>query len=207
MRHFIYISLSVVTLIGITGCGSSPAKVVAAECMFPNSKEAAPVWVCDGPVEGVAVSAVGISAKSQAGTAFMKQMAAADARVQLAQSVRIQVANMIKQYAETTGAASQETVDKVNSSVTKQITNESLVGSKIFRSTTGPDGSLFVLVGLDEAGTQKIVEAAINTSLNNDRAAWQQFRALKGQEELAADIAKQKGEFDKQKGGTEAPKN
>lgn len=208
MRHFLYISLSVLSLIGVTGCASAPAKVAAApECTFPNSKEAAPGWVCDGPVEGVAVSAVGVSAKSQAGIAFMKQMAAADARVQLAQSVRIQVANMIKQYAETTGAANQETVDKVNSSVTKQITNESLVGSKIFKSTTGPDGSLFVLVGLDEAGTQKIVEAAINTSLNNDRAAWQQFRAQKGQEELAADIAKQKGEFEKQKTGTEAPRN
>lgn len=208
MRNYFYISLSVATFIGMTGCGSAPAKVVSApECAFPNSKEAAPGWVCDAPVEGVAVSAVGISAKSQAGIAFMKQMATADARVQLAQSVRIQVANMIKQYAETTGAADQETVDKVNSSVTKQITNESLAGTKILKSTTGPDGSLFVLVGLDEAGTQKIVEAAINTSLNNDRAAWQQFRAQKGQEELAADIAKQRVEFEKQKAGTETPKN
>ena len=208
MRSFLYISLSVVALIGVTGCGSAPAKVAAApECAYPNSKEAAPGWVCDAPVEGVAVSAVGVSANSQAGIAFMKQMAAADARVQLAQSVRIQVTNMIKQYAETTGAANQETVDKVNTSVTKQITNESLAGTKILKSTTGPDGSLYVLVGLDEAGTQKIVEAAINTSLNNDKAAWQQFRAQKGQEELAADIAKQKVEFEKQKAGTEAPKN
>lgn len=199
---FIYVSLSAVLLMGLSACGSTPAKVAAApECTFPNSmpKEAAPGWVCDEPVPGIAVSAVGSAQKSQAGLAFMKQMASADARVQLAQSVRIQVANMIKQYAETTGAAGQETVDQVNSSVTKQITNESLSGTKILKSTTGPDGTLYVLVGLDEESAQKITETAIKTSMNNDRAAWQQFRAQKGQDELAAEIAKQKAAFEQQK--------
>ena len=202
MSKLFYVCLSAFALIGLTACGSAPTKVAAApECTFPNSvpKEAAPGWICDEPVPGIAVSAVGSAQKSQAGIAFMKQMATADARVQLAQTVRIQIANMIKQYAETTGAAGQETVDQVNSSVTKQITNESLVGTRILKSTTGPDGALYVLVGLDEESVQKITEAAINTSMNNDRAAWQQFRAQKGQEELAAEIAKQKGAFEQQK--------
>jgi hypothetical protein len=144
------------------------------------------------PVEGASVSAVGISAKSSAGVAFMKQMAMADARVQLAQTVRIRVSNMIKQYAETTGAANQQTVDQVNTSVTKQITDETLVGTKLLRSITGPDGAMYVLVGLDESSAQQIAEVAIRSSMNNDRAAWQQFRAQKNQDELAADIAKQK---------------
>jgi hypothetical protein len=147
----------------------------------------------------MAVGAVGSAAKSDAGIAFMKQMAATDARVQLAQNVKVQVQNMIKQYVETTGAASKETVDRVNTSVTKQITDQSLSGTKIFRSITGPDGTLYVLVGLDEAQTQKLTEAAVKTSMGNDQAAWQQFRAQKGQDELAADIAKQKVDFDKQK--------
>jgi hypothetical protein len=138
----------------------------------------------------------------------MKQMAAADARVQLAQMMRIQVTNMIKQYAETTGAANQATVDQVNSSVTKQITNESLVGTRLLRSITASDGTLYVLVGLDEASAQQITEVAIKTSLNNDRAVWQQFRAQKGQDELAADIAKQKIEPVVQpKPETDKPKN
>jgi ABC-type transporter MlaC component len=34
---------------------------------------------------------------------------------------------------------------------------------------------------------------------NNDRAAWQQFKAQKAQDELAADVAKQKSESDKSK--------
>lgn len=203
MRKFGYFILSVVIAGGLAGCGGAPTKAEKlaklSDCTFPNSKEPAPGWVCDEPVEGMPVVAVGTAAKSDAGISFMKQMAATDARVQLAQSMRVQVQNMIKQYVETTGAASKETVDRVNTSVTKQITDQSLQGTKIVKSITSPDGTLYVLMGLDEAAAQKLTEAAVKTSMGNDQAAWQQFRAQKGQDELAADIAKQKVEFDKKK--------
>jgi hypothetical protein len=186
--------------LGIAACSSSPSKSEkAAECVFPGTDKGAPVWVCDAPVEGMAVGAVGSAAKSDAGVAFMKQMAATDARVQLAQNMKVHVENMIKQYVEATGAASKETVDRVNTSVTKQITDQTLQGTRIFRSVVAPDGTMYVLVGLDDAAAQKLTESAVKTSMGNDQAAWQQFRAQKGQDELAADIAKQKVEFDKTK--------
>jgi hypothetical protein len=185
---------------GFVACSTPPAKVEkVAECVFPGSDKAAPLWVCDAPVEGMSVGAVGSAAKSDAGVSFMKQMAATDARVNLAQQMKVQVQNMIKQYAETTGTGTKETVDRVNTAVTKQITDQTLQGTKIFRSIQAPDGTMFVLVGLDEASVQKLTEAAVKTSMNNDQAAWQQFKASKGQDELAADIAKQKVEMEKQK--------
>jgi len=184
--------MSVIAL-GVAACSSTPAKVEkVAECVFPGSSQPAPLWVCDAPVEGMTVGAVGSAAKSDAGVAFMKQMAATDARVQLAQNMKVQVQNMIKQYAETTGAGSKETVDRVNTSVTKQITDQTLQGTRIFRSIVAPDGTMFVLVGLDAAAVQQLTESAIKTSMSNDQAAWQQFKAQKGQDELAAEIAKQK---------------
>lgn len=185
--------------LGLAACSTPAKKDVISECVFPGTDKSAPLWVCDAPVEGMTVGAVGSTQKSDAGAAFMKQMATTDARVQLAQSMKVQVQNMIKQYAETTGAGSAETVDRVNTSVTKQITDQTLQGTKVFRSIVAPDGSMYVLVGLDEASAQKLTETAIKTSMNNDRAAWQQFKAQKGQDELAADIAKQKVEFEKQK--------
>jgi len=190
--------VSALTL-SIAACSTAPKKEVVSECVFPGSSTAAPLWVCDAPVEGMTVGAVGSAAKSEAGISFMKQMAATDARVQLAQNIKVQVQNMIKQYAETTGAGSSETVDRVNTSVSKQITDQTLQGTKVFRSITSPDGTMFVLVGLDEAAAKKLTETAVKTSMNNDRAAWQQFKAQKGQDELAADIAKQKVDFEKQK--------
>jgi hypothetical protein len=184
----------------LSACSSAPAKVAqTAECVFPGTDKAAPTWVCDAPVQGMVVGAVGSATKSDAGMAFMKQMAATEARVQLAQNMKVQVQNMIKQYAETTGAGSAETVDRVNTSVTKQITDQTLLGTKVLKSVVSPEGAVYVLVGLDEASAQKLTETAVKTSLNNDKAAWQQFKAQKGQDELAADIAKQKIETDKSK--------
>ena len=184
--------------LGLAACTSAPAKKeVVAECVFPNSDKAAPLWVCDAPVEGVAVGATGSAAKSAAGIDFMKQQAATSARVRLAQQMKVHVANSIKQYAETTGVGDSETVDKVNTATTKQITDETLVGTKIFRSAQAPDGAMYVLVGIDEAAAQKLTEVALRSSMNNEKALWQKFQAGKAQDELAADIAKMKTEAGK----------
>ena len=181
-----------VTLL-LSACGSDEVKEAAPDCVFPDaSSTPAPGWVCDEPVDGIAVSAVGVAEKSAAGHSFMKNMAATDARVQLAQAMRVHVQNMVKQYAETTGAADSETVDKVNTSVTKQITDETLVGSTIFKTRNSPNGALYVLLGMDASVAAAATENALKTSMNNDNALWQQFKAQKGQDELAASIANMK---------------
>lgn len=176
----------------LAACGGE-VKQAAPDCVFPDAPgTVAPGWVCDEPVEGVEVAAVGAAEKSAAGHSFMKNMAATDARVQLAQRMKVHVQNMVKQYAETTGAASTETVDKVNTSVTKQITDQTLVGTKIFKSRVSPNGTLYVLLGMDEKSTATATQEALRTSMNNDAALWQQFKAQKGQDELASSIANMK---------------
>ena len=187
------ITLSVAAL---AACSSKPVEQDTAvpDCVFPDAPSvAAPGWICSEPVEGVEVSAVGSAQKSTAGISFMKQMAATAARVEMVQQMKVHVANMVKQYAETTGAGDSETVDRVNTSVTKQITDETLVGSKIYKTRTSPNGTLYVLIGLDPNNAVAVTEAALRTSMGNDQAAWQQFKAQKAQDELAAEIARQRG--------------
>lgn len=177
----------------LSACGSDEVKTAAPDCVFPDAPaSSAPGWICDEPVPGIEVSAVGVAEKSAAGHSFMKNMAATDARVQLAQSMKVHVQNMVKQYAETTGAADSETVDKVNTSVTKQITDETLVGTKVFKTRTSPNGTLYVLLGMDASIAAQVTENALKTSMNNEQALWQQFKAQKAQDELAADIANMK---------------
>ncbi|MDH5612341.1 MAG: LPP20 family lipoprotein [Gammaproteobacteria bacterium] len=189
-RNSLFIVGGVALSVLLTACGSEEVKSVALECSFPDSPTtAAPGWVCDEPVHGIEVYAVGSAEKTAAGVAFAKNMAATDARVQMAQAMKVHVTNMVKQYAETTGAASSETVDKVNTSVTKQITDQMLTGSKIFRNIVSPNGVMYVLVGMDSNMAAKATEEAVRTSMNNDKALWQQFKAQKGQDELAAAIA------------------
>ncbi|TVV41933.1 MULTISPECIES: LPP20 family lipoprotein [Thalassolituus] len=175
----------------LVACASNkPAPAPVASCIFADgSGQAAPEWVCGAPVDGLDLSAVGYADKSAAGPNFMKQMAATAARVELAQTMKVEVQNMIKQYAETTGTGDSETVDRVNTSVTKQITKETLVGSKIFRQMPTPSGGIVVLVGLDADTVNKLAEQAIKTSMNNERALWQKFQAEKSFDELASEIS------------------
>jgi len=174
----------------LTACAGGPKIAAVEDCTYPDAiNTVAPGWVCDEPVAGVELSAVGYSKKSSAGVSFMKQMAVADARVQLAQTFKIHVNNMIKQYAETTGSADSETVDQVNTSVSKLITSETLIGSRLYKSKVSPAGGIFVIVGLDSAKVQKATEDGIKTSMKNDAALWQKFNAQKAQDELAAEIS------------------
>lgn len=179
--------------LGISACTTPPVEVEkVAACVFPDSDNQAPQWVCDGRVEGVIVGAVGSAERSDAGIAFMKQIAANKARVQLARNMRVQTENMIRQYADTASAGSEETVDHVTASVTSHFTDQTLDGSRIFTNIVAPDGEMFVLVGLDDANTQRLAESAIRNSLSNDPSAWKKFKSKIPQDGLAAEISKQK---------------
>jgi hypothetical protein len=160
------------------------------DCFYPDAMNTvAPGWVCDEPVAGVELSAVGYSKKSMAGVSFMKQMAVADARVQLAQTFKTHTTNMIKIYVETTGSADSETVDQVSTSVSKLISSKTLIGSRLYKSKVSPTGGIFVIVCMDIAMQQKATEDVIKTSMKNDAALWQKFNAQKAQDELAAEIS------------------
>jgi hypothetical protein len=161
------------------------------DCVFADgSNQAAPDWVCGAPVEGVTLSAVGYSEKSAAGANYMKQMATTAARVELAQVLSVDLQNMVKQYVETTGAGDAETVDRVNSVVTKQVTEQQLIGSKVIRQMPTPSGGLVVLVGLDPTQAQGIAESILRSSMRNEAALFQKLEAEKSFDELAAEIAK-----------------
>ncbi|MBN2864929.1 MAG: LPP20 family lipoprotein [Thiotrichales bacterium] len=180
------------------GCSETPKQAepatpatAVADCVFPNSAIPAPGWICDEPVAGIEVSAVGIAEPSKAGLSYMKDMAAADARGRLAEQMQVQVQKMVKQYLGTTGVGQTETVDAAASSTLKTISNQTLTGSKIYKTRTGPDGKLYALVGIDAQARAKIVENAVKTSMRNEQALWQEFKAKQSFDEMAAGIAQQ----------------
>jgi len=199
--------LSIMTALSATillsACGSEPAKpaakpaaqpVAAApvyDCVFPNTNQPAPGWICDEPVPGIAVSAVGIAEPSKAGISYMKDMAAADARGRLAEQMKVKVAKMVKKYLGTTGVASTETLDAAASSTIKTISSQTLVGSKVYKTRTGPNGKLYALVGMDTKAAVDATKKAVQTSMNHNKAMWQQFQAKKSFDEMAAGIANQ----------------
>jgi hypothetical protein len=179
-------------VIALVGCGSKPRKEEVAECKFPeNPSEKAPVWVCPPyAVEGQKDTGFGTHAKSGAGYQFSLDQASAKARAQLATQVKTRVTQMIRDFAGTTGAGATETVDRAASSTTQQITAETLAGSKVVRSTVDGKGNVYVVVGMDLEGSNKRIQEALNTSMRNQPALWQQMQAGRSHAEMQAEILK-----------------
>ncbi len=189
-----YLSAGTALAIGalLGGCASSPPQVAAVpDCTFPDAPEvAAPAWICDAPVEGVEVSAVGSFRKTQAGVQFQKTQATANARNQLAANMKVHVKQLVKNYTEVTGVGDDETVDTVSSDVSKQVTKETLFGTKVFRTRVSPNGTMYVLVGMDASGAAANAQTALMTSYKNKKAMWQRFMSDKAHNELEAEIEK-----------------
>lgn len=183
--------LAVGVALALLGCAKPQKLAEQAECVFPQSSAKAPIWVCgQGVLEGVAVWAPGSFQKTAAGAAFQQDQATLVGRVRLAERMQSVVTAGVTSYIGTTGAGKSETVDQVASSTAKSITSATLVGSRVFRTAYGPDGTMFVLVGMDESSAKRVVEQAVATSMNNNRAQWQQVKGAQAQAELSAEVYK-----------------
>lgn len=182
-------------------CGSkeetkADAKPSVPDCTFPDDgKTVAPQWVCTESVEGFTVGAQGSAQATGAGADFQKTMAETAARTRLATQFQTQVQAMTKQYTSTTGGGDAETVDKVLTAVSKQITNETLAGTKAVRTQLNPNTKvLYVFVAMDKATAKQAAATAVKTSIGNDQALWQRFLEKKSQDELAEEISKLVGD-------------
>ena len=196
MKKLAVVFSSVLIPFVLISCSSTPDKKLAKsqvvhDCVFPNTEVAAPGWVCDEPVKGVAISAVGVAEATKGGISYQKDLAIADARGRLAEQMKVQVGKMVKKYVGTTGVLKSETLDAAASSTIKTVTSESLVGSRIYKMRTGPKGRLFVLVGLDPENKVRVAQEAVKTSMKNDNALWQQFKSKQSFDEMAKEIANQ----------------
>jgi hypothetical protein len=159
MRMFLCVLLSAALLSGVDARGEAQAssgtsaKVKkAGKCTFPKSAKRAPDWVCTARAKGLALAAVGTTPRLQAGVSFMEQMAAADARARLAREVRESVRNKVAG-----GESGREPGDQDDALITT-IANDSLQGAKVEKSAYGPNGTLYVLVGLDAAHARQLIE-------------------------------------------------
>lgn len=159
-----------------------------------------PAWVLMPPEGGL--SSVGSAKIGPAGMSFAKMEASANARDEIARTINVKVKNMIKNFTESTGVGDDQTVDKVFTSVSKQVAKVDLTGSRVknvFMDTANQE--IYVLVALQPEVVKSVAETmkqAAVTSFKNDRALWQKFQAKKAHEELDKEIEKEFGDFSKE---------
>lgn len=181
-RVLIVMAVLAIGCVMMVGCKSAP-----------TSNSNLPEWV-ENPPEG-GLSASGSAEVGQAGFNFARNEAAANARNELATSLDVKVKRMFKQFAETTGVGDDQTIDKVVTDVSKQLTKVDLKGS-IIKKTKRIDNTVWVLVAVQPEVAAQVADTmkkAAITSFKNDKALWQKFQAKKGHEELEKEIEKEFG--------------
>ncbi|WP_457564084.1 LPP20 family lipoprotein [Caminibacter pacificus] len=185
--------MSLGALLLITGCSSKNPNPNQIQCSIDGAK--APAWVCNGAANMKdGIYAVGSAPKSPLGYSFQREEAMAIARDEIARRLDLKVKNLLKRYYSSTGTVNNQTAERVVTSVSKQLTKQTLRGSHLINTWVSPKGTMFVLVGMTNEDIKNSLKNAVKTTYKNDEALWQEFKAKKAQEELEYQIDKEFGE-------------
>lgn len=181
--------LPLVTSLVLAGCSSSnQGSISYEECTYPDAPEqAAPLWLCEQPVEGIWIQAVGYSRKLAAGPGVMKDVAATEARAALSNNFSADIkAKLSRVTTDTTANGENVNSDSIEN-LTKNVTAMNLTFSRIYRTQVSPTGGMYVLVGLNEAGYKENVNSLVNQSVgNDDPELYRQFLIVQADQELDA---------------------
>jgi hypothetical protein len=171
-----------------SGCSSPQPKVAKG---FTNaSLDGAPGWVLD-PTSAKGVAAVGSAQRSPGGIQFQRNEAMASGRDELSRMLGLRVKNMLSNFSRQTGVGEGQSFDKVTEDVSRQMSKETLNGSKQKDLWIAPDGTLFILVSLDPKSVADIAKQSVLTSMRNDKALYQQAEAKKALDSLDSAIDKE----------------
>ncbi len=193
MKSTIIKTISILTLSSILFIACSSKKEVEKKEDFSCKQDGvlAPKWTCNPYVDG-SVAALGIAKKNAGNDKSMQRSEAlADGRDGLASQISTKVSNLFKSYKATTGSGVDATFDASNSKVSKQLSSQSLSGSRSVDVWTNKNtGELYLLVTVSNESLKKTMDKAIKTSFKNDKAMYQKFLASQANGELDAELEK-----------------
>ena len=171
----------------LSACGGAQPGPVESVCVWPDAQEKrAPDWVCGAPYKNARYSAMG-SHKSK-NTQLARNMAVADAKKNMASSMREHVRRMVKTYTEATGSGDQETIDTVMVDISTHLTDETLFGVRTLWTQPSPTGVMYAVVGMDDSDGMKATKEALKTSYNNRKAEWQRLMQTKRDDEMNKEL-------------------
>ena len=165
------------------GCSSKEVKIIGegADCNVNGDK--APDWVCQGKEDKGFFYESGSAEMSKAGFSFTRTMAIADARSNLSQRIEILVKDKVETYVSAIGSGETETVDKVSTHVSKQVSKATLKGSSSVVLWRNKE-RMFVLVKMSKDSVAESTAKAVDSSFGSEDALWQEYKSKHSLEEL-----------------------
>lgn len=188
--------LCLMLLLWCVGCGKNKRGITDQGSSYSNELKGAPDWVRTGGgnMEG-GNAAVGIAKIGAAGMSFAKDEALANARDELSRQLETRVSNLFKNFTQQIGVGDDQTVDKMASNVSKQVSKQAISGSHQKDMWISKTDTAYVLVVVNPDIIKNALKQSVQTSMQNEKAMWQQFQAKKGFEELEKEIDKEFGDF------------
>lgn len=159
----------------LTGCGAtsgpttSQKELITPDCVFADApQQAAPLWVCDVPIEGFALTAVGFSEKRPT-TSMTSTAARTDAATKMSEHFATSVAQLFTEYQKSMVTESEEKFLVDTDLVRESVTSITLFGAKVARSMTSPTQGQYVVLAMDKDAYEANAEKAF-AALSNDNA-------------------------------------
>ena len=181
--------LSLSTIVLLSACSSS-------EPMQETVVGDIPSWILNPQVEdGIAVSECVLWSGNMS---IDKQQAIANARTSLAQRIEIRVNGMDKTYRDKIEVTSGSESGSSFSSVSKQVTQQTLIGTSPLKTDIvkiADKNNLCVLVGVGQESTKAIFEGLVNASerpMNSGQKGllYQEFKAQRADLQLDKELEK-----------------
>jgi hypothetical protein len=175
----------------IAACGSTPETPKELNANIPE-------WVLNPVVEDGIAAASCVSSSGSMTTD--RAQATALSRVDLAQQIGTRVQALDKTYQERVDVAGQAQVGSTFTSVSKQLTEQSLTGARVIKTSYANfDGKnqLCVMTALGSSSTKELFENLLKESarpvtMDQEKVLYQEFKAYKAQDELEAELMKNK---------------
>lgn len=189
-KNIFSLSAMALTFAVMSGCGGKEVVQQPVVDTFIEHCEyaagvRAPEWYCNPTIEG-GMAAVGEAKANVAGDNNMQRtMAMANARDALARQTQVKVQNLLTNWSRATGAGEDQTYEANFENVSRQVSQQTLEGSRQLKRWVAPDRTLILLVGMSDSAS---IKNNVKTSLRNEEALWQQFQSKQSLEELDKQI-------------------
>ena len=184
-KNIFSLSAIAVTFAVMTGCVGGAGNTIESSsfvehCEYRTGIQA-PEWYCNPTIEG-GMAAVGEAKTNVAKDNNMQRtMALANGRDELSRQTQVKVQNLLTNWSRATGAGDDQTYEANFENVSRQVSQQTLEGSRQLKRWIAPDGSLVLLIGVTDSAA---IKDSVKTSLRNEQALWQQFQAKQSLDEL-----------------------
>lgn len=189
---YLYVFTLWCIVISVISCGNKTEnKYVSPKSSYAKCLTDAPGWVLNENINNTGLYAMGSAKIGKAGLSFALEEAEAVARDRLARRMIVKVKNMTKRFIQSISNGDTENIDKVVTSVSKQVSYITLSGSRTVKKWISPCDEIYVLITVDAVYVQDELKKAILTSLKKEKNLWKLFKAEKAYKDLEREIQKE----------------